>query len=527
MIRFFKKQRLAARGMSCGKKRLATPAGEIFSGLDESLYIHIGIVLAAAGALAFFCFVSDQSDPIRHLLYALLVLALALTQPIVSGDPSLKRNSRLTLFLGTMLVQIGFGELVKSQIHAGHLEAQFLPLILPYAFAPLMLSVLLGAEMGFSACIIGALWWGVLQETLDPMPLLLSLTGGVVAVLSTLRVRRRSRLLRAGFYSALALWFVALLSGVIGPINWMIPMQTDWWQIALQSIAVLGTGTITAVVVSGSLPLLEKAFRITTEISLLEMADLNHPLLRRLSMEAPGTYHHSLAMANLAEACAEKVGANPTLCRVSAYFHDIGKLVKPDYFVENIPPGETPHDDLTPTMSALIILSHVKDGVDLGIRNKLNRRIIEAIQQHHGTTLVEFFYQRACRHEQDARAGGNLMKIRKEDIPKVSEESFRYPGPKPQSVETVILGLADAAESATRSLERPTLQRLDDLVHDLLQDRINDGQYDEAPVTMAQLQEIATTLVSCLASMHHTRIAYRPRATKEKGTPLALGANLD
>lgn len=522
MIRFIKQQRLAARGMSCGKKRLATPSGETLSDLDESVIIYVGVVFAATGMLAFFCFAGDQSDSFRHLFYSLIVLAIALIQPRVTGETTLTRNSRMALFLAVVLIQVGMGELLKSQVAATHLEARYLPLIIPYAFAPLMLSVLLGAGVGFFACMIGALWWGVLQETPDLMTLLLTLTGGMMAVLSTLRVRRRSRLLRAGFYSAVALWFIAVLSGVIGPISWLVPMQTDWWQIALQSIAVLGTGIITGVVVSGSLPLLEKSFRITTEISLLEMADLNHPLLRRLSMEAPGTYHHSLAMANLAEACAEKVGANTTLCRVSAYFHDIGKLVKPEYFVENIPSAGNPHDDLTPTMSALIILSHVKDGVDLAIRNKLNRRIIEAIQQHHGTTLVEYFYQRACRQERDARTGGDLMKIRQEDIPKVSEENFRYPGPKPQSIEAVILGLADAAESAARSLERPTLQRLDDLVHDLLQDRINDGQYDEAPVSMAQLQEIASTLVSCLASMHHTRIGYRPRAAKEKGTPLAL-----
>ena len=508
--------------MSCGKKRLATTSDETLSDLDESIFIYLGVMFAIAGVLAFFCFAGDQPAPFSHLFYSLIVLSIALIHPLVSGDSALKRNSRMALFLSVVLIQVGIGELLKSQVSTAHLDARYLPLIIPYAFAPLMLSVLLGAGIGFFACMIGALWWCVLQETLDPMTLLLTLTGGMVAVLSTLRVRRRSRLLRAGFYSATALWFVAVLSGVIGPISWLIPMQTDWWQIALQSIAVLGTGTITAVVVSGSLPLLEKSFRITTEISLIEMADLNHPLLRRLSMEAPGTYHHSLAMANLAEACAEKVGANPTFCRVSAYFHDIGKLVKPEYFVENIPSGENPHDDLTPTMSALIILSHVKEGVDLAIRNKLNRRIIEAIQQHHGTTLVEYFYQRACRQERDARAGGDLMKIRQEDIPKVSEENFRYPGPKPQSIESVILGLADAAESATRSLERPTLQRLDDLVHDLLQDRINDGQYDEAPVTMVQLQEIAATLVSCLASMHHTRIGYRPRETKDKTLSVLL-----
>jgi hypothetical protein len=347
------------------------------------------------------------------------------------------------------------------------------------------------------------------------VPLFLALTGGLVAVLSSLHVRRRSRLLRAGFYSGLSVWLLALLCGVIGPVIWEAPQIMDWSLIGLESAAALGMGILTAILVSGVLPLLEQFFGITTEISWLELADLNHPLLRRLSMEAPGTYHHSLAMANLAESCAEKVGANPTLCRVSAYFHDIGKLVKPEYFTENMPSGTNPHDELTPTMSALVILSHVKEGVDLALRSKLNRRLIEAIQQHHGTTLVEYFYQRACRQERDARAGSSLMNVRPEDIPKVSEESFRYPGPKPQTLEAVILGLADAAESASRSLERPTLQRLDDLVHHILQGRIEDGQYDEAPVTICQLQEIASILVSCLGSMLHTRIGYRKRDEKE------------
>jgi len=273
------------------------------------------------------------------------------------------------------------------------------------------------------------------------------------------------------------------------------------------------------VIVSGSLPLIEQLFRITTEISWLEMADLNHPLLRRLSLEAPGTYHHSLAMANLAEACAENVGANATLCRVGCYFHDIGKLAKPEYFTENVPAGENPHDELTPTMSALVILSHVKDGVDLALRHKLNGRLVDLIRQHHGTTLVEYFYQRACRQERDARAGGSLLNIRPEDIPKVNEESYRYPGPKPQTIEAVILSMSDAAESASRSLERPTPQRLDDLVHDILQERIEEGQYDEAPVTLCQLHTIADSLIASLSSMHHARIAYRKRDGGETEAP--------
>ena len=417
MIRFFKKQRLAARGLSCGKTRRAASERLMISGLEGSLILRGSIILIAAGVLVFFCLVGDRADLSRHLLYTLLILSLPVIQPMISCTSALKCNSRLTLFLGLILLQIGIGEFLNAQAASGHLDPRFPPLIIPYAFAPLTLSVLLGAETGLMACVVGALWWGVLQQGITssalPLSLTLALTGGLVAVLSTLRVRRRSRLLRAGFYSALALWLFALLTGVIGPVLWDSLRSTDWWQLGLESTLVLGTGAVTAVVVSGSLPLLEQFFGITTEISWLEMADLNHPLLRRLSMEAPGTYHHSLAMANLAEACAEKVGANPTLCRVSAYFHDIGKLVKPEYFTENIPSGENPHNELTPTMSALVILSHVKEGVDLALRNKLKRRIVDGIQQHHGTTLVEYFYQRACRQERDARAGGSSRGVRR------------------------------------------------------------------------------------------------------------------
>jgi putative nucleotidyltransferase with HDIG domain len=521
LLRFFKKQRLTARGMSCGKTRRAAGENTLLDGLEESPWIRGLVVLAAAGILSFLCLVVSPEEPFKNLLYALLILAVVVIHPLIARGGSLHDNSRLGLFLFLILLQLGIGAILLRQADEGYLGESYLPLLVPYALAPLTLSVLLGAPTGFWAALAGALWWMILRGESGPAPLLLALIGGMVAVLSTLRVRRRSRLLRAGFYSGISVCILALCSGVIGPVHWESLQGNDWWKIGMECATALGTGILTAVLVSGSLPMLEQLFRITTEISWLEMADLNHPLLRRLSLEAPGTYHHSLAIANLAEACAEKVGANATLCRVGAYFHDIGKLVKPEYFTENIPAGPNPHDELTPTMSALVILSHVKEGVDLALRSKLNRHIIDLIRQHHGTTLVEYFYQRACRQERDARSGGSLMNVRPEDIPKVNEESYRYPGPKPQTIEAVILGLADAAESASRSLERPTPQRLDDLVHGILADRIEDGQYDEAPVTLCQLQSIADSLVSSLGSMHHSRIAYRKRLEETSEVPSA------
>lgn len=510
-IGFFKKQRLAAKGLSCGKTRRSAGESELLAGLEESPFIRTAIILAAAGLLTWLSFEGNPAEPLKNLLYALLILAVVVVHPLIARGGALAGNSQLTLFLSLIFIQLGAGALLLGVSESDASGREMMPLAVPYALAPLTVSVLLGSQNGFWAALVASLWWTIFRGTADGTPLLFALTGGMTAVLSTQRVRRRSKLLRAGFYSGLSVCLLAILVGKIGPSSWEITALEDWRGLLLGCGIPLGIGLLTGVLVSGALPLLEKLFRITTDISWLEMADLNHPLLRRLSLEAPGTYHHSLALANLAEACAEKVGANATLCRVGAYFHDIGKLAKPEYFTENTPAGENPHDELTPTMSALIILSHVKEGVDLGVRNRLNRDVIDLIRQHHGTTLVEYFYRRARQQEEDARAGGSLLKIRAEDIPKVNEESFRYPGPKPQSIEAVILGLADAAESASRSLERPTPQRIDDLVHDLLQDRIGDGQYDEAPVTLCQLHAVADTLVTSLGSMHHARVAYRRR----------------
>jgi len=260
--------------------------------------------------------------------------------------------------------------------------------------------------------------------------------------------------------------------------------------------------------VSGALPIFEGLFGITTEISWLEMADLNHPLLKRMMLEAPGTYQHSLVVATLAEAACESIGANATMARVCSYFHDVGKLVKPEYFTENMRHGRNPHDDLAPTMSALIIIAHVKEGVDLALKHGLNDQIIDVIQQHHGTSLVYYFYKRALQQQEDARAGGKIMNIREEDVPEVREESFRYSGPRPQTRETAVISLADSIESAARSLERITPQKIDQLIRDMMERRLVDGQLRECDLTMRELESVAESFRNTLQSMMHSRIAY-------------------
>jgi putative nucleotidyltransferase with HDIG domain len=387
-------------------------------------------------------------------------------------------------------------------------------LIAPYAFAPLVLSVLLGRNHGLYAAVSVSLWSSVLFGKIDAPLLVTSLISGFTAVYLTLQVRRRSKLIRAGLGVGLAIWLLSLTFGLIGPISLFSPMANDWGMIGLQSALAVGNGIVTATVVGGVLPVFEHLFQITTDISWLEASDLNHPLLRRMTIEAPGTYHHSLVVANLAEAAAEAIGANATLCRVCSYFHDVGKLVKPEYFTENMNFGRNPHDDLAPTMSALIIIAHVKEGVDLALKHKLNQRIIDIIQEHHGTSLVYYFYQRALQQQEDARAGGKITNIRKEDIPEVREESFRYSGPKPQTKESAIVSLADMVESASRSLEKPTPQKIEQLVNELIEERIADRQLDECDLTLGDLTIIADRFRFTLMTMLHSRIAYPRQETK-------------
>jgi cyclic-di-AMP phosphodiesterase PgpH len=508
MFALFKRWRLIGKGMDCGKRRRKIENNELLASLQTGWLMRWILLLAFAAGLATLIFTGQQDEPAKKFLLCLLIFVTAIAQLGINHPQTLNTNSRLCLVLGVLLAQLALIKVVLSRAAAGGIDLQLAPLLVPYAFAPLVLSVLLGRNHGLYAAVFASLWGSLLVGRIDPVFLVISLITGFIAVFVTLQVRRRSRLVRAGVYVGLATWILAAAFGQIGPVVWEVPSQTDWRMIGWQSFAAIATGIGTAVVVSGLLPMLEHLFKITTEISWLEMSDLNHPLLKRLSLEAPGTYHHSLAVANLAEAAAEKVDANPSVCRVASYFHDIGKLVKPQYFTENIQPGHNPHDELTPTMSALIIIAHVKEGVDLALKHKLNPEIVEVIRQHHGTSTVAYFLQRALHQQEDARLGGKIMNMREEDIPSVSEETFRYPGPKPSTKEAAIVSLADSVESASRSLERPTPQRIEDLVNSIVSERLASGQLDEAPLTIAELWAVADSLRFSLTSMLHSRIAY-------------------
>ena len=306
-------------------------------------------------------------------------------------------------------------------------------------------------------------------------------------------VRSRSKLIEVGGVTAVCLGVAAVTVGLLR----MDPLRYILLQGAYAALAGLGGGFV----VLGILPFIERVFRITTGMTLLEYQ--NHPLLRRLALEAPGTYNHSLQVASICEDAAASVGADSLLCRTACYYHDIGKLRKPHYFVENQAGGENRHLNLNPSMSLLVIIGHVKDGVEMAKEYKLPRAFLPFIQQHHGTTLVEYFYREACQRQQQKLAEGNPDAAKE-----IADCDYRYPGPKPRSKETAILMMADTCESATRALTDPTPSRIEGRVSDLFQKRLMDGQFDECPLTLAELDAVRKSMVKSLSGIYHGRIQY-------------------
>jgi hypothetical protein len=353
--------------------------------------------------------------------------------------------------------------------------------------------------------------------------LVLTFLAAMVGIASCSNVRKRGRLVRAAGLGGVTVATFALLIGIVD----QLPPLT----VLKQMSAGLGTGFLTGVIVVGVLPVLEGLFKRTTDITLLELTDYNHPLLRLMQMEAPGTYHHSLVVAQLAENAANAIGANPLLARVCALFHDIGKTKKPEYFTENQRDRANPHDENNPSLSALIIKAHVKDGVDLALKHRLPRAVIDVIQQHHGTTLIRFFFQRALNDSRQSSGSANPGFPRTtgagsppasprpmEAAQKVCESTYRYDGPRPQFKESAIIHLADSVEAASRSMRRVTPQHLGELIDQIFRDRFEDGQLDESPVTIEELNKIKSSFTFTLLNMLHSRVGYTP-AEESSDTP--------
>jgi putative nucleotidyltransferase with HDIG domain len=274
-------------------------------------------------------------------------------------------------------------------------------------------------------------------------------------------------------------------------------ISENLFRMALLSDLMMGFlgGVIASVLVLGIAPIIETLFGYTTDIKLLELANMDHPILKDLILQAPGTYHHSIIVGSLVEAAAKSIAANPLLARVSAYYHDIGKLKKPLYFIENAGGGENRHEHLAPTMSSLILISHVKDGVEMARENRLGERIGHIILQHHGTSLISYFYQKAKEKENP-------------EMESINENDFRYPGPKPQTKEAGIVMLADSVEAASRALADPTPSRIKSLVQRVTNSIFLDGQMEECELTLKDLQKIQESFNRILTAIFHQRIDY-------------------
>jgi cyclic-di-AMP phosphodiesterase PgpH len=323
----------------------------------------------------------------------------------------------------------------------------------------------------------------------NDLGLLLQQMGGLAVVVMLLNhLRTRTQLVKVAAGAGLAYFVMTMATGMLSDQSWNLMLGDAARRFVW--------GTAAGFILTGALPLVERWFGVLTDISLAELADGSHPLLQELVKRAPGTYTHSVTVAILAEAAAETIGANPLLVRVGSYFHDVGKMLKPDYFVEN-QTGSNRHDELEPALSTLIIIGHVKDGVALAQQYGLPRPVIDFVEQHHGTTLVEYFYREAMRLQESAGACNAEL-----------EPSFRYAGPKPRTRECGVLMLADAVESSSRALDDPTPGSLQKLVHDLLMKRLLDGQFEESGLTLSELQMIEESLSKSLIAMFHARIRY-------------------
>ena len=366
-------------------------------------------------------------------------------------------------------------ELIPVALTAMVLAIAYNPhLALMVAFATsLLTSLALGAGLGHFLVVMG---------------------GTAAGVLLLGEVRTRTKPIQVGACAAVGYFVLTWATGLFQSQPAALVATDAAWR--------AGWGLMTGFFLGGCLPFIESAFGIVTGISLLELADITHPLLQELVRRAPGTHNHSVTVGTIAEAAAERIGADALLVRIGAYFHEIGKMLKPHYFVENQAGAASRHANLAPAMSTLIIVGHVKDGVDLGRQHHLPEPILDLIEQHHGTTLVEYFYREATR-----RCDGNP------DAGVVQESAFRYPGPKPQTREAGILMIADAVESASRTLSEPTPGRIEGLVGELVDKRLRDGQLDECGLTLRDIAEIRDSLIKSLIGIYHGRVKYPEQRT--------------
>ncbi|MEW6557394.1 MAG: HDIG domain-containing metalloprotein [Elusimicrobiota bacterium] len=435
-----------------------------------AVFIYISLVYTIAFELKL------SFSNILGLLIFLAILMLITSVYIKATIPEFLNDDEAVMLVGFVTIFIVFLSTA--------MKTYSIPVwVIPSASASVLLTLLLSPAIAVIIGLIVSIFLGILFD-FSISAFSVAFLGNTVGILSANKVKNRHDLVKVSYYIILTNIIVIVSIGLLE--NWQASKF-------LQSV-LMGAlnGIFSIMIVLAFLPYLEKFFSKITSIRLLELGDFNQPLLKRLMLEAPGSYHHSLMVASIAEAAAETVGANPLLCRVGAYYHDVGKISTPEYFIENQSALISKHDDLKSQMSSLVVISHIKEGVRLAQEYGIDKIIIDIIQQHHGTSLVHYFYMKALEN----------------GISDSEKSVYRYPGPKPQIKESAIVMLADAVEAASRTLEEPNFSQLQEMVHKIINNKFIDGQFSEVKLTLADLGKIAEKFVSVLAGIYHSRIEY-------------------
>ncbi|MFA8439568.1 HD family phosphohydrolase [Bacillaceae bacterium YX66] len=412
------------------------------------------------------------------------------------GFTQLNRNRYNVMYLTIFSITIIVFKLVS--LSAGLTSG--IHYVLPAAMGTMLIKLLISERLALASALVFAVVGSILFNT-DTVGIfngefgLYILVSSNAAIFLLGRHNHRSKILKTGL-------FVSLINIVAIIMIYMLRMgQFDWIDLGVYSGYAVISGFLSAVLTLGLMPFFEAAFRILSTMKLIELSNPNHPLLRKLLMEAPGTYHHSVMVANLAEAACEAVGANGLLARVGSYYHDVGKTKRPNFFIENQMNMENPHDKIAPLLSKKIIVAHAYDGADMLREHRLPKEIVDIAEQHHGTTLLKYFYHKA--NEQSEQP--------------IPEEDYRYPGPRAQTKEAAIVGIADGVEAAVRSIPKPTPAKIESIVRKIINDRLEDGQFNESDLTFKELDTVAKTICETLQGIFHSRIEY-PEDLKKKVT---------
>ncbi|MCL7747245.1 HD family phosphohydrolase [Halalkalibacter alkaliphilus] len=457
--------------------------------IDHDIYEQLRIVGLLDGSFNVFPYIG----------LALLVLLITgmLAYYVNEAQTSVqKNNSHLLMYTLIFIVTVS---LMKITSLLEGLEIQGIGFVVPVTLGAMLITLLIHTRLaiysGIMFAVIGSIMFN--NETVGTF----NFTYGFYMLFSSFagayfldKSNRISRILRAGLFVS-AINIVAVIA-----LLFMKTVQSGWFEIGMHVGFAFLSGFVAAVLTIGLLPFFEAGFGILSTSRLIELSSPNHPLLRKILVEAPGTYHHSVVVGNLAEAACESIGENGLLARVGSYYHDLGKTKRPHFFIENQMRMENPHDKISPQLSRTIIIAHPYDGADLLREYKMPKEIIDIAEQHHGTTLLKYFYHKANK---DA------------DQP-IPESQFRYPGPKAQTKVSAIVGIADSVEAAVRTIQKPTPDKIEALVRKIIQDKLEDGQFDESDLTLKELDQIAVSILETLKGTFHQRIEY-PEDVKGKG----------